>query len=103
MERVSSLPESTQTRTQKTLHRSHINQIEPDHSKRTICCEVLFYSFCVSMHIVKSPEEAREDKTTIKCEMSPPSSPRSLKLDQMNFSQLTGSLEDGRGYTHTHT
>uniref|UniRef100_A0A8B9K2H8 PTPRF interacting protein alpha 4 n=1 Tax=Astyanax mexicanus TaxID=7994 RepID=A0A8B9K2H8_ASTMX len=50
-----------------------------------------------------SPVEAREDKATIKCEMSPPSSPRSLRLDQMNFAQLTGSLEDGRGYTHTHT
>uniref|UniRef100_A0A3B1JML2 PTPRF interacting protein alpha 4 n=1 Tax=Astyanax mexicanus TaxID=7994 RepID=A0A3B1JML2_ASTMX len=44
-----------------------------------------------------SPVEAREDKATIKCEMSPPSSPRSLRLDQMNFAQLTGSLEDGRG------
>uniref|UniRef100_A0A3B1ILA2 PTPRF interacting protein alpha 4 n=1 Tax=Astyanax mexicanus TaxID=7994 RepID=A0A3B1ILA2_ASTMX len=52
---------------------------------------------------VASPVEAREDKATIKCEMSPPSSPRSLRLDQMNFAQLTGSLEDGRGYTHTHT
>ncbi|XP_072522641.1 liprin-alpha-4 isoform X3 [Salminus brasiliensis] len=51
---------------------------------------------------VASPVEAREDKATIKCEMSPPSSPRSLRLDQMNFAQLTGSLEDGRGYTHTY-
>uniref|UniRef100_A0A8C1PWB3 PTPRF interacting protein alpha 4 n=1 Tax=Cyprinus carpio TaxID=7962 RepID=A0A8C1PWB3_CYPCA len=47
---------------------------------------------------VASPVEAREDKTTIKCETSPPSSPRSLRLDQMNFAQLTGSLEDGRGH-----
>uniref|UniRef100_A0A4W5JUY4 PTPRF interacting protein alpha 4 n=1 Tax=Hucho hucho TaxID=62062 RepID=A0A4W5JUY4_9TELE len=46
--------------------------------------------------------EAREDKATIKCETSPPSSPRSLRLET-NFAQLTGSLEDGRGYTHTHT
>ncbi|XP_037388438.1 liprin-alpha-4 isoform X4 [Pygocentrus nattereri] len=46
---------------------------------------------------VASPVESREDKATIKCEMSPPSSPRSLRLDQMNFAQLTGSLEDGRG------
>ncbi|XP_048027856.1 liprin-alpha-4 isoform X12 [Megalobrama amblycephala] len=46
---------------------------------------------------VASPVEAREDKATIKCETSPPSSPRSLRLDQMNFAQLTGSLEDGRG------
>uniref|UniRef100_A0A672MRP7 Liprin-alpha-2-like n=1 Tax=Sinocyclocheilus grahami TaxID=75366 RepID=A0A672MRP7_SINGR len=46
---------------------------------------------------VASPVEAREDKATIKCETSPPSSPHSLRLDQMNFAQLTGSLEDGRG------
>ncbi|XDV51676.1 hypothetical protein PO909_020514, partial [Leuciscus waleckii] len=46
---------------------------------------------------VASPVEAREDKATIKCETSPPPSPRSLRLDQMNFAQLTGSLEDGRG------
>uniref|UniRef100_A0A7N9AYH5 PTPRF interacting protein alpha 4 n=1 Tax=Mastacembelus armatus TaxID=205130 RepID=A0A7N9AYH5_9TELE len=36
------------------------------------------------------------DKATIKCETSPPSSPRSLRLDT-NFAQFTGSLEDGRG------
>ncbi|XP_031423722.1 liprin-alpha-4 isoform X2 [Clupea harengus] len=46
---------------------------------------------------VASPDEAREDKPTIKCETSPPSSPRSMRLDQMTFTQLTGSLEDGRG------
>ncbi|XP_028853579.1 liprin-alpha-4 isoform X1 [Denticeps clupeoides] len=46
---------------------------------------------------VLSPVEAREDKATIKCETSPPSSPRSLRLDQMGFTQLTSSLEDGRG------
>lgn len=40
--------------------------------------------------------ETREDKATIKCETSPPSSPRSLRLET-NFAQLTGSLEDGRG------
>uniref|UniRef100_A0A9J8AY35 PTPRF interacting protein alpha 4 n=1 Tax=Cyprinus carpio carpio TaxID=630221 RepID=A0A9J8AY35_CYPCA len=51
---------------------------------------------------VASPVEAREDKTTIKCETSPPSSPRSLRLDQMNFAQLTGSLEDGRGCFKSH-
>lgn len=38
------------------------------------------------------------DKATIKCETSPPSSPRSLHLET-NFAQFTGSLEDGRGYT----
>uniref|UniRef100_A0AAQ5ZGT8 SAM domain-containing protein n=1 Tax=Amphiprion ocellaris TaxID=80972 RepID=A0AAQ5ZGT8_AMPOC len=36
------------------------------------------------------------DKATIKCETSPPSSPRSLRLET-NFAQFTGSLEDGRG------
>ncbi|KAG7275398.1 hypothetical protein CRUP_021596 [Coryphaenoides rupestris] len=39
----------------------------------------------------------REDKATIKCETSPPSSPRSMRLET-NFAQLTGSLEDGRGH-----
>ncbi|XP_076125365.1 liprin-alpha-4 [Alosa pseudoharengus] len=46
---------------------------------------------------VASPVETREDKPTIKCETSPPSSPRSIRLDQMSFSQLTSGLEDGRG------
>ncbi|KAL2091161.1 hypothetical protein ACEWY4_013424 [Coilia grayii] len=46
---------------------------------------------------VASPVETREDKPTIKCETSPPSSPRSIRLDQMSFTQLTGSLDDGRG------
>uniref|UniRef100_A0A3Q3R9S3 SAM domain-containing protein n=1 Tax=Monopterus albus TaxID=43700 RepID=A0A3Q3R9S3_MONAL len=41
-----------------------------------------------------SPVEV--DKATIKCELSPPSSPRSLRLET-NFAQFTGSLEDGRG------
>uniref|UniRef100_A0A8C7XH89 PTPRF interacting protein alpha 4 n=1 Tax=Oryzias sinensis TaxID=183150 RepID=A0A8C7XH89_9TELE len=44
-----------------------------------------------------SPVEV--DKATIKCETSPPSSPRSLRLET-NFAQFTGSLEDGRGHTH---
>uniref|UniRef100_A0A3Q2XR94 PTPRF interacting protein alpha 4 n=1 Tax=Hippocampus comes TaxID=109280 RepID=A0A3Q2XR94_HIPCM len=47
-----------------------------------------------------SPVEV--DKATIKCETSPPSSPRSLRLET-NFAQFTGSLEDGRGYKHAHT
>uniref|UniRef100_A0A3P9N5T1 PTPRF interacting protein alpha 4 n=1 Tax=Poecilia reticulata TaxID=8081 RepID=A0A3P9N5T1_POERE len=41
---------------------------------------------------VASPVEV--DKATIKCETSPPSSPRSLRLET-NFAQFTGSLEDG--------
>uniref|UniRef100_A0A3Q2Y1W9 PTPRF interacting protein alpha 4 n=1 Tax=Hippocampus comes TaxID=109280 RepID=A0A3Q2Y1W9_HIPCM len=49
---------------------------------------------------VASPVEV--DKATIKCETSPPSSPRSLRLET-NFAQFTGSLEDGRGYKHAHT
>ncbi|XP_025030596.1 liprin-alpha-4-like [Python bivittatus] len=44
-------------------------------------------------------DESREDKTTIKCETSPPSSPRSLRLEKLGhpaFSQEEGksSLED---------
>uniref|UniRef100_UPI00398F8188 liprin-alpha-1-like isoform X3 n=1 Tax=Pristiophorus japonicus TaxID=55135 RepID=UPI00398F8188 len=31
-----------------------------------------------------SKEDAREDKTTIKCEISPPSTPRSIRLDRVN-------------------
>uniref|UniRef100_A0A3Q2PZ87 PTPRF interacting protein alpha 4 n=1 Tax=Fundulus heteroclitus TaxID=8078 RepID=A0A3Q2PZ87_FUNHE len=42
---------------------------------------------------VASPVEV--DKATIKCETSPPSSPRSLRLET-NFAQFTGSLEDGK-------
>uniref|UniRef100_A0A674N065 PTPRF interacting protein alpha 4 n=1 Tax=Takifugu rubripes TaxID=31033 RepID=A0A674N065_TAKRU len=49
---------------------------------------------------VASPVEM--DKATIKCETSPPSSPRSLHLET-NFAQFTGSLEDGRGYTQSNT
>uniref|UniRef100_A0A3Q1JVR2 SAM domain-containing protein n=1 Tax=Anabas testudineus TaxID=64144 RepID=A0A3Q1JVR2_ANATE len=37
------------------------------------------------------------DKATIKCETSPPSSPRSLRLET-NFAQFTGSLEDGHSF-----
>uniref|UniRef100_A0A7N6AZU0 SAM domain-containing protein n=1 Tax=Anabas testudineus TaxID=64144 RepID=A0A7N6AZU0_ANATE len=44
---------------------------------------------------VASPVEV--DKATIKCETSPPSSPRSLRLET-NFAQFTGSLEDGHSF-----
>uniref|UniRef100_A0A7N6AAW2 SAM domain-containing protein n=1 Tax=Anabas testudineus TaxID=64144 RepID=A0A7N6AAW2_ANATE len=47
-----------------------------------------------------SPVEV--DKATIKCETSPPSSPRSLRLET-NFAQFTGSLEDGRGFPRTNS
>uniref|UniRef100_A0A7N6AU60 SAM domain-containing protein n=1 Tax=Anabas testudineus TaxID=64144 RepID=A0A7N6AU60_ANATE len=49
---------------------------------------------------VASPVEV--DKATIKCETSPPSSPRSLRLET-NFAQFTGSLEDGRGFPRTNS
>ncbi|NXO98252.1 LIPA4 protein, partial [Certhia brachydactyla] len=39
-------------------------------------------------------EESREDKTTIKCETSPPSSPRTLRLEKLGHPAL--SQEDGR-------
>ncbi|XP_006860881.1 PREDICTED: liprin-alpha-1 isoform X2 [Chrysochloris asiatica] len=42
-----------------------------------------------------SREEVRDDKTTIKCETSPPSSPRSLRLDRLH----TVSHEDIRNST----
>ncbi len=60
-------------------------------------CERRYRDDFVCVVLSQSPVEAREDKATIKCETSPPSSPRGLRLDQMNFAQLTGSLEDGRG------
>ncbi|XP_021120112.1 liprin-alpha-1 isoform X13 [Heterocephalus glaber] len=51
-------------------------------------------------HRRKSPasrEEVRDDKTTIKCETSPPSSPRSLRLDRLHKGALhTVSHEDIR-------
>ncbi|XP_064571572.1 liprin-alpha-1 isoform X2 [Zonotrichia leucophrys gambelii] len=51
-------------------------------------------------HRRKSPasrEEVRDDKTTIKCETSPPSSPRSLRLDRVQKGALhTVSHEDIR-------
>ncbi|XP_074257919.1 liprin-alpha-1 isoform X10 [Saimiri boliviensis] len=44
-----------------------------------------------------SREEVRDDKTTIKCETSPPSSPRALRLDRLHKGALhTVSHEDVR-------
>ncbi|NXI08285.1 LIPA4 protein, partial [Irena cyanogastra] len=40
-------------------------------------------------------DESREDKTTIKCETSPPSSPRTLRLEKLGHPAL--SQEDGKG------
>ncbi|NXU96982.1 LIPA4 protein, partial [Cettia cetti] len=39
-------------------------------------------------------DESREDKTTIKCETSPPSSPRTLRLEKLGHPSL--SQEDGK-------
>ncbi|XP_072448935.1 liprin-alpha-1-like isoform X8 [Chiloscyllium punctatum] len=42
-------------------------------------------------------DDTREDKTTIKCETSPPSTPRSIRLDRLNQgASLTVSQEDIR-------
>ncbi|XP_069758323.1 liprin-alpha-1-like isoform X3 [Narcine bancroftii] len=42
-------------------------------------------------------EDAREDKTTIRCETSPPSTPRSIRLDRVNQGAFhTSSQEDIR-------
>lgn len=49
--------------------------------------------------LVQSPaarDESREDKTTIKCETSPPSSPRTLRLEKLGHPAL--SQEDGKRY-----
>lgn len=44
-----------------------------------------------------SRDEVRDDKTTIRCETSPPSSPRSLRLDRLHTGALhTASHEDIR-------
>uniref|UniRef100_A0A8D2NP22 PTPRF interacting protein alpha 1 n=1 Tax=Zosterops lateralis melanops TaxID=1220523 RepID=A0A8D2NP22_ZOSLA len=50
-------------------------------------------------HRRKSPasrEEVRDDKTTIKCETSPPSSPRSLRLDRVQKGALSTGSQDGQ-------
>uniref|UniRef100_A0A8C3RCD6 PTPRF interacting protein alpha 4 n=1 Tax=Cyanoderma ruficeps TaxID=181631 RepID=A0A8C3RCD6_9PASS len=44
-------------------------------------------------------DESREDKTTIKCETSPPSSPRTLRLEKLGHPAL--SQEDGKRYVET--
>uniref|UniRef100_A0A8C0KX18 PTPRF interacting protein alpha 1 n=1 Tax=Canis lupus dingo TaxID=286419 RepID=A0A8C0KX18_CANLU len=42
-----------------------------------------------------SREEVRDDKATIKCETSPPSSPRSLRLDRLHKGALSTGSQDG--------
>ncbi|XP_078276784.1 liprin-alpha-4 isoform X8 [Rhinoraja longicauda] len=51
-------------------------------------------------HRRKSPvarDDNREDKTTIRCETSPPSSPRSMRLEKLAHSLQSTSQEEGRG------
>ena len=49
-----------------------------------------------------SREEVRDDKTTIKCETSPPASPRSLRLDRLHPGPLHAAshedIRDARKY-----
>uniref|UniRef100_A0A8C3JNQ6 PTPRF interacting protein alpha 1 n=1 Tax=Calidris pygmaea TaxID=425635 RepID=A0A8C3JNQ6_9CHAR len=50
-------------------------------------------------HRRKSPasrDEVRDDKTTIKCETSPPSSPRSLRLDRVQKGAFSTGSQDGQ-------
>ncbi|XP_051890482.1 liprin-alpha-4 isoform X12 [Pristis pectinata] len=50
-------------------------------------------------HRRKSPvtrEDNREDKTTIRCETSPPSSPRTMRLEKLAHSLQQTSQEEGR-------
>uniref|UniRef100_A0A8C0ASU1 PTPRF interacting protein alpha 1 n=1 Tax=Buteo japonicus TaxID=224669 RepID=A0A8C0ASU1_9AVES len=50
-------------------------------------------------HRRKSPasrEEVRDDKATIKCETSPPSSPRSLRLDRVQKGAFSTGSQDGQ-------
>ncbi|XP_078053988.1 liprin-alpha-2-like isoform X3 [Mustelus asterias] len=42
-------------------------------------------------------DENREDKTTIRCETSPPSSPRTMRLEKLAHSLQSTSQEEGRG------
>nr|XP_005987665.1 PREDICTED: liprin-alpha-4 isoform X3 [Latimeria chalumnae] len=42
-------------------------------------------------------DESREDKATIKCETSPPSSPRTIRLEKLGPSLGSTSQEEGRG------
>uniref|UniRef100_UPI00358E7332 liprin-alpha-1-like isoform X2 n=1 Tax=Myxine glutinosa TaxID=7769 RepID=UPI00358E7332 len=44
-----------------------------------------------------SRDDSREDKTTIKCETSPPSTPRSTRLDRLSSGLHSASQEDIRG------
>ncbi|XP_067913217.1 liprin-alpha-4 [Heterodontus francisci] len=51
-------------------------------------------------HRRKSPvtrDDNREDKTTIRCETSPPSSPRTMRLEKLAHSLQSTSQEEGRG------
>ncbi|XP_064894683.1 liprin-alpha-4 isoform X1 [Columba livia] len=60
-------------------------------------CPTLPFPACSWLCPHQSPgarDESREDKTTIKCETSPPSSPRTLRLEKLGHPAL--SQEDGK-------
>lgn len=62
----------------------------------------LWPTILMTSPLVQSPaarDESREDKTTIKCETSPPSSPRTLRLEKLGHPAL--SQEDGKRYVDT--
>lgn len=52
--------------------------------------------FTLSIQSPAGRDESREDKATIKCETSPPSSPRTLRLEKLGHSTL--SQEEGKRY-----
>lgn len=53
--------------------------------------------FTLSVQSPAGRDESREDKTTIKCETSPPSSPRSLRLEKLGHPAF--SQDEGKRYT----
>lgn len=56
----------------------------------------LHTDFTLSIQSPAGRDESREDKATIKCETSPPSSPRTLRLEKLGHPTL--SQEEGKRY-----
>lgn len=52
--------------------------------------------FTLSVQSPAGRDESREDKTTIKCETSPPSSPRSLRLEKLGHPAF--GQDEGKRY-----
>uniref|UniRef100_A0A8C4NE26 PTPRF interacting protein alpha 2 n=1 Tax=Eptatretus burgeri TaxID=7764 RepID=A0A8C4NE26_EPTBU len=55
----------------------------------------------MSTSILVNEHDSREDKTTIKCETSPPSTPRSARLDRLSSGLHSASQEDIRGSSNS--